>query len=629
MKDAMSFKSSYLRCGMPFFKDALTYPAPENDDYKMRKGLLNEFFPFDYPCKNTRWTTQDKVSLITGVKKQMVDYIKIQQSQKVCQESKTRGKFQKLRFISSNQDLNKMSMADLCDTIQKDHPNFAVNWNLISFNDIQSNHSVAECMGMWYSYLKPDINREPFSDEENAILSHVVVEHKYQNWEDIAASLDRRTALQTFVHFFSSSSRLCPPNIRWTTFEDQKLLDAVKNSTVGGTVNWAKVGVSLEGRNRTQCYNRYLILTRYNSIKKGVFSPSENRILLDYVAKYGSNFNKMPKQLLPQRSIVQIKNHYNVALKHKGKVNQWTYEEDKILMKFFEDEGANWSKLAGILKTHNRLSCRTRHLTISKFLANNPDKTLKDVPSRLKTITAVHRAIDEDDDIEADDKVVRSKAFGLQTFEEFRLKNNNLYSLLKTTYNYDLGAKDLKTIDVKKFLVLKFLLNISDDGMKKKQLQNFFTKNQITLLKSAFDTQLDAKLMMEINLTKEHTQFLMPPNLNTAIGLRAIAIKYKEDPLFENNGQFLPNEPCEEYKKELEKFQKLFFSLFYWTAMVSKIDKKELQEIHFVRNLKSTPKDIFQFLNQNKLDELKLQVEKPSDIEISEAKPPSKKIKLS
>lgn len=149
-KSSASFKTSYVKCGAPFFKNAMGDSAPFNDDYKVRKNNQKEFFPFDLPRTSSRWKTKEKVALINGVKAQMISHIKSQQSRKLCQDSRrTRGKAQKLKFISHNLDLEQSAMLEIYVSIVKDHPDFTINWNIISFKDLHSNHSVSECMGMW------------------------------------------------------------------------------------------------------------------------------------------------------------------------------------------------------------------------------------------------------------------------------------------------------------------------------------------------------------------------------------------------------------------------------------------------------------------------------------------------
>lgn len=602
-RDINAFKSSYIKCGIPFFKDALGNAAPINDDYKFRKHVLREYFPFDHTQSGFCWKTKEKVALITGIKNQMIEYIKSQQSRKVCQETRTRGKFQKLKFISGSQDLQQSSVRELYDTIEKDYQDFTINWNILSFGDLNGTHSVSECMGMWNSYLRPDLNREPFTEEENAVLMNAMTENKYTNWDVIASKLDRRSALQTFIHFHSTFSRICPANVRWTPEEDEKLLKAIDTFSPNGYMNWNKIGQALPARNRIQCYNRYLIISKYQSQRKGVFSPEEDRIVLSYVDKYGENFSKMPKDLLPSRTVIQIRNHYNVALRHKGTIAPWTFEEDKKLMEYVEREGTNkWRGISDILKTHNRIACRTRYLTISKFLSKNPKSKLEDVPIRLKTITAVQKAkmastssLGSDD--ESKNLSSSSKKAPTQTYHKLKSENPALFQLLKTTFGYDLGARELHG-DSQKIQMLRWLLGIDGTAIIGRRTY-IFTKNQILKLRDALTYRLESTLVNEMKFATKHAQFLMPPNWNTTVGLRALVIKMHEDPV--NNVVHIPvAKKTVDYCRALEDFQKLFFSLFYWSAILSKLDRDEVNQIHYQKNITRnlTTEELFKQFNR-------------------------------
>jgi hypothetical protein len=108
--------------------------------------------------------------------------------------------------------------------------------------------------------------------------------------------------LQTFVHFHASFSRICPSNVRWNEYEDTLLMDAVEKFTVSGVINWGKVGSALPARNKTQCYNRYVILSKSQNQKKGTFSRQEDRKILEYIARMGERaFKDMPSDFLPGR----------------------------------------------------------------------------------------------------------------------------------------------------------------------------------------------------------------------------------------------------------------------------------------------------------------------------------------
>lgn len=602
-KDATNFKTSYIKCGAPFFKDALGCSAPFNDDYKYRKNYTEEFFPFDLPATNARWKTREKVALVKGVKNQMVSHIKSRQSRQVCEDSRrTRGKLQKLKFISSSKDLESSPMIDIYESIQKNYPDFSVNWSLISFDDLQSSHSVSECMGMWYSYLRPDLNREVFTNEEDLIIANAMVENNSRDWHDLAALLDNRSSLQCFVHFHASFARICPSNVRWSEREDAIMMEATEKFSLNGVINWTKVGNVLPSRNKTQCYNRYMILVKSQGKKKGVFSRKEDRLILGYVSKMGEKaFNTMPVDFIIGRSSIQIKNHYNVALKHKGNVHPWTRNEDKQLMEIVENEGTNsWSKIASILGTHNRISCRTRFITISKFFAKNPSAKLEDVPCKTKTITAVQKAESISDDEDSDEgNGARTKTLGEKNFQTFKHQQENMYKLLRTTFNYDLGSREV-IADNFKLRVLMWLFKAEDYERTLKKKHYMFTDLQMKKLREAFATQLDGKIMREMRFTTIHTQFLMPPNYHTAIGLRAVTIRLDEEDSDEEES--IVENPMVKYKSALENFQKLYFSLFYWTAMLSKLDKDELSDIHFMKFPKTdiSAGEIFRQLHKRK-----------------------------
>lgn len=607
-KDSASFKTSYMKCGSPFFKNALGETAPFNEDYKHRKNVLKEFFPFDVPITSSRWKTKEKVALLNGVKAQMISHIKSQQSRKLCQDvRKTRGRFQKMKFISQNKDLEKSAMIEIYNEIGKDYPDFSINWNLISFNQLQSNHSVSECMGMWFSYLRPDINHDPFTDEENSVMARNLAENNHRSWNEIVAKLNRRSSLQAFVHFNTTFGRVCPSNVRWTAEEDTKLFESIEKYSVNGVINWAKVGQVIPTRNKTQCYNRHLITVRSPCIKKGVFTKQENRILLDYMKEFGEiGLSKLPSMLLPGRSTSQIRNHYNIALKHKGNIFPWTRDEDKLLMEHVNKSGTNdWRKIASVLKTHNRLSCRTRFTTISKFLVKNPGKTIQDVPCKTKRVTAVQRAAassdsDEGNATSSKTNLPQPKEIGLLTVSRFQKQSAELFKIMKTTFNYDFSNREIPA-DNTKLLVLKRLFKVDENKCLTKRAY-MFTMRQLIKLREVMSFKLSSKLLGEMKFAMTHTQFLMPPNYNTAVGLRALTIKMHEDPLDQEDIPTITN-PSTEYRLELENFQKYFFSLFYWSAMLNRLDPNELNEIHFMKYPKAAMNahDIFRQLKTRHL----------------------------
>lgn len=570
---------AFARCGAPYFKDAHGDPAPLNQDYKYRKNVLKEFFPYDLPQNPARWKIKEKVNLVNGIKDQMIDHIKVEQSKKLCQERKTRQRIVKLKFISNNDELSKSTVLEIYQEIQENYPSFKISWNNISFDILNSSHSITECMGIWYSYLRPDLNRSRFTEQENTQMMIAIAENDHQNWDEIARHCDRRSSMQCFIHYHKSITRYFDRIETWTQEEDGNLQKAIEKNTFCGASNWNKIGEAMKDRTKLQCYNRYIFFCRDQPVKRGTFSKEEDMTILDYVEKHGKNFNEILK-LLPDRTVTQIRNHYNLALGYEGETHSWTPEEDAALVNFVDTYGTNnWKDIAVTLKTHNRVSCRTRYITIQKFLAKNPNAPLENVPKKRKKITAFHKAKDT---INTTTCIDRTTAANKHVLDRFKNQHPTLYHLLKTCFNYDLGRKTIQNDQGGIINVLNLLLKVDWSGFEKKK-QIFYTKEQILILNRAEKYCLDAKIVKEIS-TIVPLQFFMPPNWNTVVGLRAISIKNHLK--HEETNLAVIDTKCTDinYSKSLNEFHKFFYSLFYWSAMVSKIDSDELKELYNEKN---------------------------------------------
>ena len=452
-------------------------------------------------------------------------------------------------------------------------------------------------MGIWYSYLRPDLNRSQFTEKENTDMMIAIVENGHQNWDEVARHCDRRSSMQCFIHYHKSITRYFDRMEPWTQEEDDVLLKSINKNTFCGASNWNKISEAVKNRTKLQCYNRYIFICRDEPVKRGTFSREEDMIILDYIEKHGKHFNEILK-LIPDRTTTQIRNHYNVALRHEGATHCWTSEEDAALIAFVDTYGTNnWKDISLTLKTHNRLSCRTRYVTIQKYLSKNPNASLESVPKKHKKITAFQRA---KENIPTNSS--RTAAANSQVLDRFKETNQRLYHLFKTCFNYDLGRRTI--LNEKKdqsvvINVLNMLLKVDWSGFNIKK-QIFYTEAQKTILKHAQTYCLNAQLVKEISMVVP-LHFLMPPNWNSVVGLRAIAIKnHLKD---QERDAIVIDTKCTDvnYNKSLNEFHKLFFSLFYWSAMVSKIDSDELKELYNERNPENyTAVDFINKLRNNK-----------------------------
>lgn len=577
------FQYGYYKCGAPFFKDLFLQPAPYNDDYLRRKGY-GEFFPFELP-ETSYWKLRQKTALLEGVKKQMIEHMKSQQIQSVSANlPNTRNKKGKVKSISLGLEFQKMSLKDVCTNIDRNYPNFAINWDKIGFDELNSEHQAIECMGIWNSYLRPDLNKGEWTNSENELLVKLVVEHKNQNWEAIAAQIPNRSSLQCFIQYQVNLDKTFPSD-KWTSEEDEALINSVNENNKYGVIDWIKVSQSLPSRTKTQCYNRYFTNALRPDIKKGAFTAEENEIILDYVKNSGEDFIKMDPNLLPNRTIVQIRNHYNFALKNLERPTRWTADEDEFLIKFVEKHGTNnWKALADELKTHGRIACRTRYITIKKHLEKDPG-SVRNIPTKSKyskrTVSKANsNFVDGKHHYEVLDVTDTSNVM-LKIRNDFpRIFHNfNISYNLWSEYNREAPAED-STYTNQKILAFIKLLQADFSGFNKKT-EIVYKAEHVEVLNEIKTISLPDELSKSIaTLTQTPgLSFYIPPNYDTIVGLRGIALKHHfRNEVISPKLTYIcgPVTDQEKHDNAVKLFKQRFFQLFYLPALLSKIKVENL-----------------------------------------------------
>lgn len=97
----------------------------------------------------------------------------------------------------------------------------------------------------------------------------------------------------------------------WTKEEDEKLLKEIQ---LHGASKWSTIAEYLGmNRNGKQCRERWFNHLNPN-IKKGWWTPEEEKIIIETHNAFGNCWSKISKQL-PGRPANLIKNHYNSTLK--------------------------------------------------------------------------------------------------------------------------------------------------------------------------------------------------------------------------------------------------------------------------------------------------------------------------
>ncbi|KAL3006931.1 hypothetical protein AAZX31_08G306300 [Glycine max] len=110
----------------------------------------------------------------------------------------------------------------------------------------------------------------------------------------------------------------------WTTAEDVILMDYV---TKNGEGNWnavqRKTGLNRCGKS---CRLRWANHLRPN-LKKGAFSPEEEKLIVDLHAQFGNKWTRMAA-LLPGRTDNEIKNYWNTRIKRRQRQGLPLYSDE-------------------------------------------------------------------------------------------------------------------------------------------------------------------------------------------------------------------------------------------------------------------------------------------------------------
>ena len=76
---------------------------------------------------------------------------------------------------------------------------YGVDWKIISA--VMKNRSPRQCRDRWKNYLSPDVNNNPWTPQEDALLIEKIKEFGRQ-WATIAKFFPQRTEKIVFIHNF-------------------------------------------------------------------------------------------------------------------------------------------------------------------------------------------------------------------------------------------------------------------------------------------------------------------------------------------------------------------------------------------------------------------------------------------
>lgn len=142
----------------------------------------------------------------------------------------------------------------------------------------------------------------------------------------------------------------------WSASEDEILREGVLKH---GTGNWVELAATLHfGRTGYQCKHRWE-RTLDPTVKKGLWSESEDEALRQGVAEYGERqWTKISSALLPHRTVHQCKQRWEDVVDPTIKKGPWTEDELVRLGDLIAEHGPAWALIATYMDGRAANGCR-------------------------------------------------------------------------------------------------------------------------------------------------------------------------------------------------------------------------------------------------------------------------------
>lgn len=141
---------------------------------------------------------------------------------------------------------------------------------------------------------------------------------------------------------------------KWSNEEDQILLTLGQKAKRN---KWKKCSLMLNNKTSYQCYLRFKKINP--NIKKGRWTESEDRQLLELVNIFGKSWSSIAK-IMKNRSNKQIRNRYEEHICESLNKGLFTREEDEKLIFLFNDFQKNWFQYKKYFKDRSIKQLKTR-----------------------------------------------------------------------------------------------------------------------------------------------------------------------------------------------------------------------------------------------------------------------------
>ncbi|KAJ6217521.1 hypothetical protein RDWZM_008678 [Blomia tropicalis] len=207
--------------------------------------------------------------------------------------------------------------------------------------------NVSQCIRRWKYTLDPKILKGSWTPEEDEKLRKLIKKYG-SKWSIIAQNMGNRSLLQCWHHW----KHLLNKKNEWTPEEDKKLSELVKE--YGN--NWKKISENMNERSINDCWKKYHMHLNSN-IRKGKWTPSEDKMLKDLVEKFGTRWDKIA-DCMKNRNYIQCHHRWNNTFNSINK--PWTLKEDQMLINLVKVYGLNWKEISENIDDRTSYQCCVR-----------------------------------------------------------------------------------------------------------------------------------------------------------------------------------------------------------------------------------------------------------------------------
>jgi len=171
-------------------------------------------------------------------------------------------------------------------------------------------------------------NASKWTPEEDEALVAAVRKHG-EVWTRVSAEVPNRNNVQCSQRWNKS---LRPGLVRgkWSPEEDAKLMSALTTLGHGAEVDWNQVALKVEGRNPKQCKERFR-LKLDPELKREEWTAEEDALLLASFDKHNGRWAAIAKDV-PGRREDAVKIRFRSLQRQASRVRQWSLDEDVALI---------------------------------------------------------------------------------------------------------------------------------------------------------------------------------------------------------------------------------------------------------------------------------------------------------